>query len=178
MSHRVYDAYTRRCSHSIHGHSYKLELVLFGNVPDQAHMVMDFGFVKKYFHPFVDSFDHSHMLWYKPEIMEEIVFIQDNNERWIVAPFSSTAEMQAKMFMSYSIKAINMLKEMKLIDQGVYPASVIVHETDTGYAQYNIEHFETCKFPEVKLKDIMLSQGCTKDWSREFANFYECLVED
>jgi 6-pyruvoyltetrahydropterin/6-carboxytetrahydropterin synthase len=176
MSHRVHGAYTRRCSHSIHGHSYKLELLFSGDTPDSAQMVMDFGFVKKYFHPFVDSFDHAHMVWQKPEMMEEVAYTMDNNERWIVAPFSSTAEMQAKMFLTYSIKAINELEEMGLVNKSVTSHSAIVHETDTGYADYGISDFMYCNFPTVKLSDIKFSEGCMKDWSSDFKEFYNKLL--
>lgn len=176
MSHRVHGAYTRRCSHSIHGHSYKLELLFSGHVPDSAQMVMDFGFVKKYFHPFVDSFDHAHMVWKKPEMMEEVAYTEDNNERYIIAPFSSTAEMQAKMFLRFSNEAIKQLVRMNLIHHTVYPHSAIVHETDTGYAEYKYSDVPGCQFPNVNLRDIVISDGCKKDWSQEFTQFYSSLI--
>jgi 6-pyruvoyltetrahydropterin/6-carboxytetrahydropterin synthase len=176
MSHRVHGAYTRRCSHSVHGHSYKLELLFGGNKPDAAQMVMDFGFVKKYFHPFVDSFDHAHMVWKKPEMMEEVAYTMKNNERWIIAPFSSTAEMQAKMFHVYSKHAIAELQRMGLVDNTVYAEGAIVHETDTGYADYRVKDESACLYPEVKLSSIEISQGCLKDWPVDFTEFYTKLL--
>ena len=178
MSHRVHGAYTRRCSHNIHGHSYKLELLFAGNKPDAAQMVMDFGFVKKYMHPFVDSFDHAHMVWVKPEMMKEADYIQDNNERWIVAPFSSTAEMQAKMFYTFARKAIKELVSMKLVDESVWAEGAIVHETDTGYADYRASNEVGCMYPKVNLKDIQFSEGCMKDWPSDFKDFYNKLLKN
>ena len=176
MSHRVVGAFTKRCSENIHGHSYKLEILFSGNVPDDAHMVMDFGFVKKYFHPFVDSFDHSHMLWTGKRVVEDN-YIVEHNERWITAPFSSTAEMQAKMFHIFSKIAVIELKKMGLINGGVSASGAIVHETDTGYADYRSIDEVDCMFPEIKLKDILFSSGIQLDWPREFTIFYNKLLQ-
>lgn len=178
MSHRVHGAFTRRCSHNIHGHSYKLELLFAGNKPDAAQMVMDFGFVKKYFHPFVDSFDHAHMVWKKPEMMEEVAYTMENNERWIVAPFSSTAEMQAKMFFTFSMKAVAELQFMGLVDPFVRAEGAIVHETDTGYAHYRVVDLGDCTYPAVKLSDIEFSEKCKSDWSSDFWHFYNKLLKN
>lgn len=177
MSHRVHGAYTRRCSLNIHGHSYKLELLFKGHVPDAAQMVMDFGFVKKYMHPFVDSFDHAHMVWLKPEMMEEVSYIQNENDRWITAPFSSTAEMQAKMFWTFAAKAVDELKSTGLVGNTVWAEGAIVHETDTGYAEFRgNEDMLRCEYPTVNLRDITFSLGCMKDWSIDFKAFYNKLL--
>lgn len=182
MSHRVIDAFTRRCSHNIHGHSYKLELLFSGSKPDDAQMVMDFGFVKKYFHPFVDAFDHAHMVWDRTDnsgiSSADINHIMMNNERWIVAPFSSTAEMQAKMFLTFSTMALDELSRMELINDSVQAYSAIVHETDTGYAEYRLKDFNTCQFPSIQLNDINFSRGCMNDWSSEFKDFYNQLLKN
>jgi 6-pyruvoyltetrahydropterin/6-carboxytetrahydropterin synthase len=172
MSHRVYGAYTRRCSHNIHGHSYKLEVLFKGNTPDDAQMVMDFGFVKKYFHPFVDAFDHAHMIWNKPGTETEVEYIIKSNERYIIAPFSSTAEMQAKLFLAFSVAAIKQLKKMKIISNDVNAHSCIVHETDTGYAEYNVKDFKDCKFPVIDFYSLQFSLNCNRDWTPEFLDFY------
>jgi len=176
MSHRVLDAFTKRCSENIHGHSYVLELVFGGNESDEAQMLMDFGLVKKYFHPFVDSFDHAHMIWDRPEIEQEKKHIMSSNQRWIMAPFSSTAEMQAKMFFNYSHQALQQLKELNEVGPNVYIYSAIVHETVTGYAEYDIIDVGYDKFPAVKLRNIRFSNGIVKEWSKEFKSFYTSLV--
>lgn len=177
MSHRVVGAFTKRCSQNIHGHSYKMEYLFSGHNPDAAQMVMDFGFVKKYFHPFVDSFDHAHMHWIISDAVKEEKYIKDNNERYILAPFSSTAEMQAKMFATYGVFALEVLKRMKLVHNNVYLYSTIVHETDTGYAEYNILDFDRCNFPLVDLKKVVFSPGILADWSKEFKKFYKKIVD-
>ena len=109
---------------------------------------------------------------------KEADYIQDNNERWIVAPFSSTAEMQAKMFYSFARKAIHELVSMKLVDMTVWAEGAIVHETDTGYADYRASDGVSCMYPEVYLKDIKFSEGCMKDWPSDFKNFYNKLLDN
>ena len=176
-SHQVFDAYSRRCSHSVHGHSYVAEFIFKGNVPDKAHMVMDFGFVKQYFHPFVDAFDHCHILWGDKNFSKSNAFFMDNNERWVSLPFNSTAEMQAKMFFVYGYRALRELKKRGLIDDSVIMHSVKVHETDTGYAEFRNTDYHSCQFPKVNLFDIALSQGITEDWKVEFTEFYNDIIK-
>jgi len=175
MSHVVREAYTRRCSHSIHGHSYKMELCLTGEVPDIAQMVMDFSLVKKYYHTFVDSFDHAHMIWNVPSAQKEIEYIRSANERYIIAPFSSTAEMQAKMFYVFSENVLNYLKSSGLIDQSIRTDCVRVHETDTGYAEFRMSTGD--KFPEIDISEIEFSDGIINEWSNEYCSFYIALLD-
>ena len=176
-SHQVFDAFSRRCSHSVHGHSYVVEFIFEGNVPDKAHMVMDFGFVKQYFHPFVDAFDHSHILWGDNRFTESNNFFEKNNERWISLPFNSTAEMQAKMFFTYGYWALRELRSRSLINGSVVMSSVKVHETDTGYAEFRDADYHSCQFPKIDLNDIVLSPGVTQEWKVNFAEFYHDVVK-
>ena len=179
-SHQVFDAYSRRCSHSIHGHSYVVEFIFEGNTPDDAQMVMDFGFVKKFFHPFVDAFDHSHMLLgdgFNPPA-KAVKFFKENNERWVSLPFNSTAEMQSKMFYMYGMFALRELRKRELINDSVRMHSVKVHETDTGYAEFRDVDYHSCQFFKVNLKDIIFSIGTTDDWSEEFDKFYNDVVKN
>jgi 6-pyruvoyltetrahydropterin/6-carboxytetrahydropterin synthase len=171
-SHQVYDAYSRRCSHSVHGHSYKVEFKLQSMLADAAGMVMDFSLIKKYIGEFVDSFDHSHMLiWENKHPSNEVKaankFFTSNNERWVSLPFNSTAEMQAKMFYVYGVEALGHMKRTGIGDN-VFMHSVIVHETSTGYAEYNWDDY----FPETSIENIIFSKGIQDEWSVEFKKFY------
>ena len=185
MSHRVLGAFTKRCSENVHGHSYKLEMLFEGVQPDAAQMVMDFGLVKKYFHPFVDSFDHAHCLWnIDSQVADhEMAYIKEWNQRWISLPFSSTAEMQAKMFYTFGSRALSELRVQKLIPDRTTMHAVRVHETDTGYAEYNKDHADynwdntpSCQFPRVHLKDIEFSLQIQDEWPVEFQEFYAKLA--
>lgn len=177
-SHQVFDAYSRRCSHSVHGHSYIVEFIFEGRVPDSAQMVMDFGLVKKYFHPFVDSFDHSHILWNDKRFETHNGFFTDNNERWVSLPYNSTAEMQAKMFYMYGVEALRSLYKQQLVNDSVHMHSVKVHETDTGYAEFRDKDYHSCQFPKVKLSEIKFSAGIRNEWPVDFTQFYDDLIKN
>lgn len=189
MSHRVLGAYTKRCSLNVHGHSYVAELVFEGDKPDDAQMVMDFGFVKNYFHPFIDSFDHAHALWSSgtgytktwtigafEKNDADITHIKQHNDRWIELPFSSTAEMQSKMFYNFGVRALRQLQKENIINEHVRMHSAIVHETTTGYAEYRAEDAPKCMFPAIDFKDITFSEGIRADWSPNFKAFYSDLL--
>ena len=172
-SHQVHEAWSGRCKNSIHGHSFIVEFIFDGRSPDSAHMVMDFGFVKKYFHPFIDSFDHSHILWNCEKYEKVNSFIKKHNERWIALPFNSSAEMQAKMFFVVGWDILLFLKEKKLIHSEVILSSVKVHETTTGYAEYRTQDIVNCLFPKVFIKDIQFSDAILSEWSQEFISMFK-----
>lgn len=164
MSHKVFNAYTRRCRENVHGHSYKLELCFTGNNPDKADMLVDFTIIKEYYSPFVDSFDHSHVLWTADNNAESNIFLKKYNERWIELPFNSSAEMQAKMFFIYSDMMLSYLKSKKIVHWDIQTSSAIVHETDTGYAEYRSTDVGHCNFPEIELSDIIFSDHIKSEW--------------
>lgn len=173
MSHRVIGAYTDRCASNIHGHSYNLEIRFMSNTPDSAGMVLDFGLLKKYFAPFVDSFDHSHMIYPCADTVDELEYIKHHNKRWITAPFSSTAEMQAMMFATYGTRVVKKLKQMDLIRDEVFVHSATVHETRTGNATFNFED-NNGNFPSISIESLRFSEGIQKEWSSDFTEFYNC----
>ena len=80
-SHIVRNCTSERCSRSIHGHSYLVEVFLEASRLDNAGMVMDFGLMKP-FKEIVDMFDHTHLLWDKDDA-EYRDFIKRVNQRWI-----------------------------------------------------------------------------------------------
>ena len=48
---------SKRCRTSIHGHSYRCEILLSSNFLDEAGMVYDFGYMKLGIRELIDSFD-------------------------------------------------------------------------------------------------------------------------
>jgi 6-pyruvoyltetrahydropterin/6-carboxytetrahydropterin synthase len=172
-SHQVHEAWSPRCKNSIHGHSFLVEFLFEGRSPDSAHMVMDFGFVKKYFHPFIDSFDHTHILWGNEKYEKVNSFIKDHNERWITLPFNSSAEMQAKLFFVFGWNCLLHLKNQKLISGDVGLSSVKVHETTTGYAEYRTQDAVNCLFPKVSMSEIIFSPAIIVEWSKEFVEMFK-----
>lgn len=160
-AHIVRKAYSTRCSQNIHWHSYKVEFFFKGNKLDEAQMVMDFGLIKAKIADFIDSFDHTLVLWNLPEEKELIKFAGKNFERVIVLPFNSSAEMQAKMF--YDITK-------KLVPEIIVEA-VRVHETDTWYWEYKPSEYDelpTTSYPikiftKNQTAEILKDAKTTKD---------------
>lgn len=174
MGHIVRQAWSTRCSRNAHGHSYLVEFMFNGKHPDHGQMLMDFGFIKQFLHPFVDSFDHSFWLWDRSEDKHIIEFFNKEFERVLVSPWSTTAEMQAKMFYQFAVDALNFLHTNRLFENGesvVDVASVKVHETTTGWAEYSGND----EFPFIDLTQLYISKGIKAEWPEKFRKFYETL---
>lgn len=56
-AHIVRGCSKRQCSHSIHGHSYRVELLLEAHAFDNGQMVYDFGLLKGHVCYLIDVFD-------------------------------------------------------------------------------------------------------------------------
>lgn len=180
-AHIVRNAYSKRCSHSMHGHSYKYEVILHSNCADNAGMVTDFGFIKKYIGPLFDSFDHASIIM-GTESNEFINFFKNNFDRVVIANWNSTAEMQAMYFYHVIKKLIEYLNEKKLWEcneQQVNVYSVKVHETASGYAEYDVNSYNNFnnKINMHELFNIFFSTPIKEDWPDEFSLFYEWLLK-
>ncbi len=96
-------------------------------------MVYDFGLTKLYIKEMLDSFDHAITLWSK----DDKGYIEDmkrHSLRWIELPVSPSAEQFSRVFFII-IDRILRCTVMVNGERDVTLNSVIVHETDTGYAQ-------------------------------------------
>lgn len=165
-AHIVREAWSRRCSHNTHGHSYIVE-VFFGQVEklsmQNGGMIIDFGLIKKYGNDFIDSFDHSLMLWDVDIDKEFINFAKQNFERVVITSFPTSAEVQAAMFYIYFNKLVRWMKNDKLCNPDVYVSRVIVHETSTGKAEYNFDDYQR-KLIDIDLKNIYFSPNIESEW--------------
>ncbi len=86
-AHIVRECSTLRCSRNLHGHSYKVEVLLESNYLDNGQMVYDFGLTKLYIKEMLDSFDHAITLWSE----DDKGYIEDmkrHSLRWIELPVS------------------------------------------------------------------------------------------
>ena len=165
-AHIVRNCTSRRCSHSIHGHSYKVEVKLFSNFLDSGEMVMDFGLMKLYIKDIIDSFDHAITLWNKDN-KEYIEFAKRFSERWVMLPVNPTAEQFSRVFFLI-IDRILELMEFNNGEKEVKLYSVIVHETDTGYAEcFREDAYNFKGMGEIKFEDIIFSDRIKKEWSDE-----------
>lgn len=138
-AHVVWDSFSKRCAENIHGHSYRVEVSFSADRLDSNGMVIDFGRLKR-LSEFIDSFDHSFILYSKdkPQFKE---FILGSNSRVVTLPIKATAEGLALTFA---------LAASKIIDQ-VDLYSVTVHETASGSATAFSKDLSLCNFA---LEDI------------------------
>ena len=85
-AHIVRNAFSKRCSHSYHGHSGVIEVFLKSRKLDNAGMIFDFGALKNTVGSFIDMFDHSVHLW-REDKPENIEFFTEENDRYIIFSF-------------------------------------------------------------------------------------------
>ena len=165
-AHIVRNCTSRRCSRSIHGHSYKVEVKLSSNFLDNGEMVMDFGLMKLYIKDIIDSFVHAITLWNKDD-KEYIEFAKKFSERWVILPVNPSAEQFSRVFFLI-IDRILELMEFNNGEREVKLHSVIVHETDTGYAEcFREDAYNFKNMGEIKFEDIIFSDRIKKEWKDE-----------
>ena len=162
-AHIVRNCTSDRCKRSIHGHSYKVELLLKASKLDHGQMVYDFGLLKGVIKELFDSFDHAICYWQKDD-PEYIAACQTFCARWIALPVSSSAEQFSRIFFYLAQQVLHSTTTQNGEgDVEVY--SVIVHETDTGYAQSFIEDIENEQMGILNLDQIIFSEQVQAEWS-------------
>lgn len=162
-AHIVRGCSTRRCSHSIHGHSYKVELLLEAHALDRGQMVYDFGLLKRGARDLIDAFDHAVTLWSEDD-PDYVATMQLHSERWVLLPVSPSAEQFSRVF----FRLIDVLLEMtdKINGEGdVALHSIIVHETETGYAQCFREDAYNPRMGRIDLEAIEFSPAVIQEWT-------------
>ena len=157
-SHVVRNCSSTRCSRSIHGHSYKVEVFLenMGNSLDGGQMVVDFGLLKRHIGALIDAFDHTHVIWNQEEDSYKN-FFKDENERWIELPCNPTAEMLSVTFYKLIDSILNATQFSN--EETVALKAVRVHETDTGWAEADRQDaFIWIDLDEVKFSPEILKE--------------------
>lgn len=151
-----------KCRSSLHGHSYKVELLFASNFLDHGQMVYDFGLMKQNMKALVESFDHAVAIWsgddagYKADMKKHSL-------RWVELPVSPSAEQFARVIfvlidrLLHLTSCVNGEKEVRL-------QSVIVHETDTGYAQAFHEDAYSVHMGLIDLAQIVFSDAVQDEW--------------
>ncbi|NPA28315.1 MAG: 6-carboxytetrahydropterin synthase [Epsilonproteobacteria bacterium] len=162
-AHIVRNCSTLRCSQNIHGHSYKVEVLLESNYLDNGQMVYDFGLTKLYIKEMIDSFDHAITLWSR-DSKEYIRDMKKHSKRWIELPVNPSAEQFSRVFFLI-IEKILALSTKNNNEKDVRLNSIIVHETESGYAQCFREDAHSKLMGEIELKDIKFSPSIQEDWS-------------
>jgi 6-pyruvoyltetrahydropterin/6-carboxytetrahydropterin synthase len=162
-AHIVRDCSTQRCSENIHGHSYKVEVLLESNYLDNGQMVYDFGLTKLYIKELIDAFDHAITLWSQDD-KTYIAAMKKYSNRWVELPVSPSAEQFARVIY-LMVERVLACTEMQNGEKEVKLHSIIVHETETGYAQGFKEDAHSELMGKIKLEDILFSEQVKNEWS-------------
>ena len=162
-AHIVRDCSTQRCSENIHGHSYKIEVLLESNYLDDGQMVYDFGLTKLYIKEFIDSFDHAITLWAQDD-KDYIAAMKKYSNRWIELPVSPSAEQFSRVIYLI-VERVLACTSMVNGEREVKLHSIIVHETETGYAQGFKEDAHSTLMGKIALEDISFSEQVQSEWS-------------
>ena len=162
-AHIVRDCTTQRCSENIHGHSYKIEVLLESNYLDDGQMVYDFGLTKRYIKELIDSFDHAITLWSKDD-EKYIEAMKSYSNRWVELPVSPSAEQFSRVIY-LMVERVLACTDMQNGEREVKLHSIIVHETETGYAQGFKEDAHSQLMGTINLEDIHFSPQVQSEWS-------------
>jgi 6-pyruvoyltetrahydropterin/6-carboxytetrahydropterin synthase len=132
-------------------------------------MVYDFGLMKQNMKALIESFDHAITLW-SGDSREYIQDMKKHSLRWVELPVSPSAEQFSRVIflmidalLTLTCK-VNGEKEVKL-------HSVIVHETETGYAQCFKEDAYSEAMGKISLEEIIFSDEVREDFGN--ANLFE-----
>ena len=162
-AHIVRNCTSDRCKRSIHGHSYKVELLLKASKLDHGQMVYDFGLLKGVIKELFDSFDHAICFWQKDDAAY-IDACKTFSARWISLPVSPSAEQFSRIFF-YLAQQVLRSTTTQNGEGDVQVYSVIVHETDTGYDQSFQEDIENEQMGILSLDQIVFSEQVVSEWS-------------
>jgi len=171
-AHIVRDCTTQRCSENIHGHSYKIEILLESNYLDDGQMVYDFGLTKLYIKELIDSFDHAITLWSKDDA-HYIEAMKKYSNRWIELPVSPSAEQFSRVIY-LMVERVLACTDMQNGEREVNLHSIIVHETETGYAQGFKEDAHSTLMGKIALEDIVFSKQVQSEWT--YSSLWEKLL--
>ena len=161
-AHIVRGCSTIKCRSSLHGHSYKIEVFFESNFLDNGQMVYDFGLMKQNMKALIESFDHSIAIW-NGDSKEYVDDMQKHSHRWVLLPVSPSCEQFSRVIFLMLDKLLQLTSSING-EKNVSVHSIIVHETDTGYAQCFKEDAYSKDMGEIKLEDIIFSDEVKNDW--------------
>ena len=173
-AHIVRGCSTVKCRSSLHGHSYRVELLFESNFLDNGQMVYDFGLMKQNMKDLVESFDHAIALW-SGDDAEYVKDMKLHSDRWVELPVSPSAEQFSRVIFVVIDRLLSLTsttngeKEVKL-------NSIIVHETQTGYAQCFKEDAYSEAMGTINLEDIRFSEQVLNDFKD--SSLYEKILKN
>jgi len=129
--------------------------------------VYDFGLTKRYIKELIDSFDHAITLWSKDD-KNYVDAMKTYSNRWVELPVSPSAEQFSRVIY-LMVERVLACTDMQNGEREVTLHSIIVHETDTGYATGYAQGFKEDAHSElmgiIKLEDIVFSPQVQSEWS-------------
>ncbi|MDR3345737.1 MAG: 6-carboxytetrahydropterin synthase [Campylobacteraceae bacterium] len=165
-THIVRNCSSKKCRSSIHGHSYKVEVLFESDNFDNAQMVYDFGLMKTHMQDLIDSFDHSITLWSKDD-EGYVEAMKKYSERWVELPVNPTAEQFARVI--FIMFDLLLIRTVFVNGEGrVRIESVIVHETENGYAKANAKDAYSEILGLINPSEISFSTAVQEDWSQPY----------
>lgn len=126
-------------------------------------MVYDFGLTKRYIKELIDAFDHSITLWSgdNPSYIEDM---KKHSARWVQLPVSPSAEQFSRIIF-LMVERVLACTGMVNGERNVTLHSIVVHETETGYAQGFKEDAYSELMGKINLTDILFSKQIQTEWS-------------
>jgi 6-pyruvoyltetrahydropterin/6-carboxytetrahydropterin synthase len=172
-AHIVRGCTSHRCRASVHGHSYKVEVLFESNFLDNGQMVYDFGLMKQNMKALIDSFDHAVTLWEEDD-GEYLEDMKKHSQRWVQLPVSPSAEQFSRVIF---VMVDMLLKQTSMVngEHEVRLHSVIVHETDTGYAQGFEADAYSKLMGKIDPEKIVFSEGIKAEWPE--SSLWEKIVQ-
>ena len=162
-AHIVRGCSTVKCRSSLHGHSYKVELLFESNFLDNGQMIYDFGLMKQNMKALVESFDHSVTFWSEDD-KEYLKDMKKHSLRWIELPVSPSAEQFSRVIYVLIDKLLKLTASVNG-EKDVKLNSIIVHETDSGYAQCFRDDAYSILMGKIDLEKIIFSNGIKEEWA-------------
>jgi len=126
-AHRLYNVntYSSECRENVHGHSYKVTVVVGRRELNDAGMVMDFKLLKTVLRELEETYDHSCILVDSDPLVD---IMTDNCKKVLKVSQNPTAEWMSWMFAScIESKLLDVDPEVKVL-------SVAVQETENNIA--------------------------------------------
>ena len=161
-AHIVRGCSTVKCRSSLHGHSYRVELLFESNFLDNGQMVYDFGLMKQNMKALVESFDHAIAIW-NGDDKEYIQDMKKHSDRWVELPVSPSAEQFSRVLFVMIDKLLKLTSSCNG-EKNVTLNSIIVHETQSGYAQCFNEDAYSQNMGLIDLEKIIFSKEIKDDW--------------
>ena len=161
-AHIVRRCTSRRCSRSLHGHSYRVELLFEASSLDRGQMVYDFGLTKGMIRDLIDSFDHAITLW-RDDDPEYLRDMKRWSERWVELPVNPSAEQFARTIFLL-VDRVMELTDTVNGEGEVRLQSVVVHETETGYAKADRRDAYDSTMGPTSLATITFSPRVREEW--------------